>query len=78
MSPSESSGSPSERRPSSAPRFRVLIKVNGQPTPLKPFIHDIIGGGILGMIDGLKGAEDLETVEIRVETRTSDEPDRDD
>ena len=60
----------------SEPRFRVLIRINGQPTPLKPFIHDIIGGGILGMIDGLKGAEDLEKVEISVETRSpSSSPD---
>lgn len=54
------------------PRFRVLLRINGRSTPLKPFIHDIIGGGVLGMIDGLKGADDIETVEVRVEARDRD------
>ena len=60
----------------SEPRFRVLVKINGQPAPLKPFIHDIVGGGILGMVEGLKGSEDgIRTVEISVETRTPDPAD---
>ena len=63
---------------SEAPRFRVLLKINGKPTPLKPFIHDIVGGGILGMIDGLKGAEDLKTAEIHVECREPETPVDDD
>lgn len=63
---------------SEAPRFRVLLRINGKPTPLKPFIHEIIGGGILGMIDGLKGAEDLQTAEISVECRPSESSEDDD
>lgn len=40
------------------------IKVNGEKIPLTEFPSEIISNTIQGMVQSLKGVEDIETVEI--------------
>lgn len=47
------------------PKFRVRIEVDGQPLPLKDFLHDMVGGAAMGLVSGLRGAE--RPTELRIE-----------
>lgn len=49
------------------PAFQVDLKVDGESTSLKPFIQDMLGGGIVGLVEGLKDVENPHLVEIRIE-----------
>lgn len=51
---------------SGPPRYLVELKLDGKPLPLKGFIHDILGGAVYGMIEGLKGFESCETIDVCV------------
>ncbi|MFT7616827.1 MAG: hypothetical protein ACI97A_000457 [Planctomycetota bacterium] len=52
--------------PSKEPRFTVELKLNNENLALRGFIHDILGGAVYGMIEGLKGFEDCDTLEVKV------------
>ena len=54
-----------------APRFRIQVKLGDKILPMKGFIHDLLGGAVYGMIEGLKGYEDTDSIEIKVERRRS-------
>ena len=53
--------------PMPEPRFRVRLVVDGRELPLKPFIHEMIGGAVMGLVDGLKGVEHPLRIELEVE-----------
>ncbi len=55
------------------PRYRVQLRVDGEVLPLKAFIHDLIGGSLMGMLEGLKATDDVDVVEIRIEKRGRDD-----
>jgi len=46
---------------------KITLLVNGKNIPLTEFPKAIIIRTILGMLSALKGAEDIKTVEIRIE-----------
>jgi|YelNatPaOPRAMG01_1025707.scaffolds.fasta_scaffold97211_2 molybdopterin-guanine dinucleotide biosynthesis protein B len=45
----------------------IMLKVDGNNIPLKPFIKDFLSRSIRGMISSLKGCEDPKRIEIRIE-----------
>jgi hypothetical protein len=49
-------------------RFLVHLTVNGKVVSLKPFLHDMLGGAIGGLISGLRDIHDSESIclEVRV------------
>ena len=48
-------------------RFTVRLEVDGIPLPLKPFLHDLIGGALDGLVRGLRGVDDPRRIQIDVE-----------
>jgi len=42
----------------------LLLLVNGRKVPLKGFVKDFLSGGIIGMVDSLKGCNDMHNLEI--------------
>ena len=72
MSPAEPSP-PEHGQAPRGPEFKVELSVDGQRLPLKAFLHDVIGGSISGLVDGLRdpseGTHDL--IEVRVIRRAS-------
>jgi hypothetical protein len=44
----------------------IIITVNGKEIPLTEFPKSIIIKTILGMLQALKGVEDVKTVEIKI------------
>ncbi|MCB9832450.1 MAG: hypothetical protein H6807_08240 [Planctomycetes bacterium] len=59
--------------PGSGPRYRVQLRLDGEVLPLKSFIHDLIGGSVMGMLEGLKATDEVTTVELRIEKRRGDD-----
>ncbi|MEE9391257.1 MAG: hypothetical protein V3W41_02000 [Planctomycetota bacterium] len=61
----------SPRPDSDGPKIKVELSIDGQRLPLKAFLHDVIGGSIVGMVEGLRdpGQKPLQTIEIRVQQR---------
>lgn len=45
----------------------VRLKVDGRPIPLNPFVRELMGNVILGMVRSLKGAERPRDIEIVVD-----------
>ena len=45
----------------------LTLNVDGQDIPIGHFVEEIVSGGILGMINTLKGVEDPEKIEITIE-----------
>ncbi|MCA9321423.1 MAG: hypothetical protein KDB53_11840 [Planctomycetes bacterium] len=62
--------SPSQRDP----RYDVQLSVDGEPAPLRAFVHDVFGGAILGMVQALRGCENAREVTIRVVQRQATTP----
>lgn len=50
----------------------VQVKVNGKLIPIKGFVQDFLGFGILGMLASLRGTENPEEVEIKIKTAQKD------
>lgn len=47
--------------------YAVTITVDGRSIPLKVFLHDLVGGSLVGLLRGLRGVpDDPETVEVEV------------
>ncbi len=44
----------------------VELKVNGVTLKLAPFVQDMMGGAILGMVSKLRGAEGAREIEVSV------------
>jgi molybdopterin-guanine dinucleotide biosynthesis protein B len=44
----------------------VLLRVNGQPIPLTPFVKSVLKGVISGILSSLKGCNDIDNVEIKI------------
>ena len=49
------------------PRFSIELTIDGVTHSLKPFIHEMIGGAVMGLVQGLKGVDDPRQVTVRVE-----------
>lgn len=47
-------------------RFAVTVRVDDRELPLKLFLHDMIGGSIVGLLSGLRDAEARRRIEIEV------------
>lgn len=62
-----------ERPDVRGPRYKVQLRVDGEVLPLKAFIHDLIGGAVMGMLEGLKAEGAADLVELRIETRRPDD-----
>lgn len=52
--------------------YSVRIVADGRSIPLKEFLHDMIGGSVVGLVSGLRGVGEIGSVSIHVE-RLSDE-----
>ncbi len=63
----------SERRPKDAAagrrRYEVKLVVDGRPVDLKDFLHDLLGGAIFGLCEGLRGVDDPREVTFEVKRR---------
>ena len=46
---------------------KINVKVNGKEIPISEFPSDIIKNAICGMIESLKGIDEIKTVEIKIE-----------
>lgn len=47
--------------------YAVTIRVDGADIPLKAFLHDLIGGAVTGLLEGLRDVpDDPKRVEIEV------------
>jgi len=45
----------------------IILKVDGKPVSLKPFIRDFLSGSVKGMVRSLKGCEKPKRIEITIE-----------
>jgi hypothetical protein len=45
----------------------IIVKINGKQVPLTDFPSDIIKNTICGMLNSLKGVDEIKDVEIRFE-----------
>ena len=45
----------------------ILLKVDGRPIPMTPFVRDFLSKTIKGMLSALKDCETPESIEIRIE-----------
>lgn len=50
---------------------KLTLRVNNKNIPLKPFIEEFMKGSIKGMLASLKDCEDIENVDIRITSDTS-------
>jgi hypothetical protein len=68
VTPTRGSTPPDESGSDGGTRFLVRLTVNGNVVGLKPFLHDMLGGAIEGLISGLRDIHDSETIllEVRV------------
>lgn len=57
--------------PRPGPRYRVELVIDGQRTPIRAFLHDVVGGAVDGMISGLEGGKSSSLIELRVERRSA-------
>lgn len=46
--------------------MEVSLNVNGKDVPLNPFVCQMLGGGIMGMISSLKDADDPKEIKINI------------
>jgi len=44
----------------------VEIRVNGKRVPINPFVQEIIGNAVLGMVSSLKKIGEIGVVELRI------------
>ena len=47
---------------------KISVKVNGKEIPLTEFPTEMIKNTVFGMLKSLKGVNEIEEVEIRIET----------
>jgi hypothetical protein len=46
--------------------YAVEVQLDGNALPLKTFLHDMIGGAVMGLLSGLRDGEAQREVQIRV------------
>jgi len=46
--------------------YAVEVQLDGNTLPLKTFLHDMIGGSVMGLLSGLRDGEAQKEVQIRV------------
>ncbi|MBI4834121.1 MAG: hypothetical protein HY811_04810 [Planctomycetes bacterium] len=44
----------------------VRVKIDGKPLPIKGFVQDFLGSGILGMLASLKGVDNPKEIQIEI------------
>ena len=47
----------------------VQVKIDNKKVPIKGFVQDFIGLGVLGMLSSLRGVKDPKKVEITIKTK---------
>ena len=47
----------------------VQVKVDGKLIPIKGFVQDFIGSGILGMLFSLKGVSNPKEIQIEIKAK---------
>ena len=47
--------------------LRVKLEVDGRNVPIKRIIQDMIGGGVLGMVEPLRGVEKPKRVVVEID-----------
>jgi hypothetical protein len=57
---------PIERRSGRDSRYAVRLIVDGRELALKPFVQDMLGGAVVGLVSGLKDGEDAGEVSLEV------------
>lgn len=50
--------------------YEVTLVVNGKRVPMKSFVQQILGGGIVGMVESLKGIGEAEVFEVTIRRAT--------
>jgi len=46
--------------------FAVRLRADGREIPLKVFLHDLLGGSLVGLAEGLRGVDRPSVLEIEV------------
>ncbi len=46
--------------------LEVEVKADGVSINLAPFVQDMLGGAVLGMVSTLRGAENAREIEVKV------------
>ncbi|MSR74380.1 MAG: hypothetical protein EXS14_02765 [Planctomycetes bacterium] len=47
--------------------YRVKLVVDGVERPLKPFLHNMLGGAAMGLVEALKDVNEPQHVVLEVE-----------
>lgn len=47
-------------------RHAVEVSVDGTPLPLKEFLHDILGGTVVGLVSALRGGSPAREIVVTV------------
>jgi hypothetical protein len=55
-------------QPESASQVNIELTVNGAPIALNDFASGMLSGGILGMIEALRGVESPKQVIVKIES----------
>ena len=63
---SAASSSPPERGSGRVSRYGVRLVVDGRELSLKPFVQDMLGGAVVGLVSGLKHGENAGEVTLEV------------
>jgi hypothetical protein len=48
-------------------RYATTLTVDGVAVDLKEFLHDVLGGAVAGLVEGLRGVDAPKTIDLRVE-----------
>ena len=60
--PEKGGGSVTER----GMRWKVVVDVDGKSLPIKEFLHDMIGGTVVGLLTALRGVDAPKRVRLDV------------
>ena len=51
-------------------KLETSLFINGKEVDLNPFVNDILGNGVLGMISSLKGIDMVYDLELKVRVKS--------
>ena len=57
---------PAARRSGRVSSYAVRLIVDGRELSLKPFVADMLGGAVVGLVSGLKDGENAREVSLEV------------
>ncbi len=50
--------------------FNAELEVNGQTIELNSFVEDFLSQAIIGMLKSLRGVDDIETVNVKIQKKS--------